>query len=621
MSSPFPLATVLNVDDAEAARYARSRVLRRAGFEVLEASTGGEALAVVAEKRVDIVLLDIRLPDVSGFEVCRQLKENEHTYSIPVLHVTASAQDAQSQVRGLEYADAYLVEPVEPSILIATINATLRARRGEAERATVLEQLLQESQLIHLSHDAVIIRDAQDRIVKWNAGATELYQWKEPEVAGLPAHVVLKTRSAPELQRELLRSDRWEGELVHVRRDGGSVIVDSRQVVLHGANGERAAVLEINRDVTAQRRAEAALHEREQHLSMALRVAGMVAWTCDLASGRLMAEENVQDVCGVASIESPAEVLAVIHPEDREHCRTDLQQLAGEGGKRHMRFRIVRPDTGSVVWIETHAVGIPDAAGPVRKLVGISMDVTERIRSERAQEEELDRTKENLRALAADLLSAQEDERRRIARELHDDFGQRLAALQIRTDQLQADVAKNRGEHVRQLAEISGELGLLCEDSRRLSHQLHPAVVEDLGLEIALRQMLEHLERTHGLAARVTSRLSGRLLPLATAIPLYRIAQEAVRNAIRHAPGAPVHVELSEANHEIRMVVRDEGPGFAADAKRGERGLGIISMKERARLAGGTLTIRSSPRGTEVITLLPCAQSEESAVRRELTAR
>ena len=124
--------TILNVDDHEAGRYARSRALRNAGFEVLEASSGAEALHLVNSQHPPLVLLDINLPDMTGYEVCRQIKSASATSGILVLHVSATFVKGSDQKRGLEGgADGYLAEPVDPDVLVATVNAYLRLRSAE----------------------------------------------------------------------------------------------------------------------------------------------------------------------------------------------------------------------------------------------------------------------------------------------------------------------------------------------------------------------------------------------------------------------------------------------------------------------------------------------------------
>src|SRR4030042_2318404 len=142
-----PKAIILNVDDDDASRYAISRTLRQAGFDVKEASNGREALRV-AEEQPDLILLDVNLPDINGFEVCKTLKNNPLTSHIPVLHLSATYLNDEAKVKGLETADGYLTQPVEPPVLIATIKALLRMKRAEkalreseAKFRTLVEQI------------------------------------------------------------------------------------------------------------------------------------------------------------------------------------------------------------------------------------------------------------------------------------------------------------------------------------------------------------------------------------------------------------------------------------------------------------------------------------------------
>jgi two-component system sensor histidine kinase/response regulator len=126
------MESILNVDDYGPGRYARTRVLQHAGFAVREASTGKEALRLVAEHTPPIILLDVNLPDMSGFDVCKQIKRDPRTGATTILHISATNVQTHHQVEGLDCgADSYLVEPVDPAVLIATIKAFLRARRAE----------------------------------------------------------------------------------------------------------------------------------------------------------------------------------------------------------------------------------------------------------------------------------------------------------------------------------------------------------------------------------------------------------------------------------------------------------------------------------------------------------
>jgi two-component system, sensor histidine kinase len=133
--------TILNVDDYDAGRYAVTRALRQAGFTVLEAVTGQEALDEVERSRPDLILLDVQLPDINGVEIARRLRSNPDTSAIPILHLSATRVRDSDRALGLEAgADAYLVEPVDTSVLIATIRALLRVRRAEQEKQILLER-------------------------------------------------------------------------------------------------------------------------------------------------------------------------------------------------------------------------------------------------------------------------------------------------------------------------------------------------------------------------------------------------------------------------------------------------------------------------------------------------
>jgi PAS domain S-box-containing protein len=157
---------ILNVDDHDAGRYAVTRILTNARFRVREAATGSEALRIVADESPDLVLLDVNLPDMNGFEVCRRIKDNPATARIPVLHITASSLAGADRARGLEGgAENYLIEPVEPEVLVASVRAALRARRAEEAMRAMAQQWQSTFDSIA---DGIALLDSQGRIVRWN---------------------------------------------------------------------------------------------------------------------------------------------------------------------------------------------------------------------------------------------------------------------------------------------------------------------------------------------------------------------------------------------------------------------------------------------------------------------
>jgi two-component system, NarL family, sensor kinase len=216
------------------------------------------------------------------------------------------------------------------------------------------------------------------------------------------------------------------------------------------------------------------------------------------------------------------------------------------------------------------------------------------------QEQSLSTSKKHLRELAGRLLRAQEEERRRVAREMHDDWAQRLALLGILTAQAEASLADPElvGPILR---DVQKQLSELAEVVHDISRQLHPSILDDLGLVEALRSECAQVGRREGLEITFEPTLIPQALGGGVALSLYRVAQEAIRNVVKHAAAKSARVTLSADGGELLLRVADDGIGFDPTARSGEPGLGHSSMAERVYIIGGRLTIDAAPgRGTIV---------------------
>jgi signal transduction histidine kinase len=224
----------------------------------------------------------------------------------------------------------------------------------------------------------------------------------------------------------------------------------------------------------------------------------------------------------------------------------------------------------------------------------------------------LDRTKDELRALAGHLMTAQEEEQRRIARELHDDLVQRLGFLEFQIEQFRfGPIGSARVDVAEMLASLQKQTAELSDATRNISHRLHPAILDDLGLVAALRKLAKDFSHGRSSAVRFTSRVGTCSLPRGhCAGTIYRIAQEALRNAIKHANAVGITISLVCKRSELLLTIRDTGPGFNPSSVRGTGGLGIVDMEERARLLGATVRIDSRAGKSTTITLrVPLPQS------------
>ena len=237
-------------------------------------------------------------------------------------------------------------------------------------------------------------------------------------------------------------------------------------------------------------------------------------------------------------------------------------------------------------------------------------DISERVRMTRLVEHHvllLNDKREELESLTGKLLAAQEEERKRIARDLHDDFNQRLAALAVELESMERAPIAPPKSLVRQLAAIRIQVGQLSDNLHDLAYKLHPSLLEHVGLEVTLRDHVAEFGKRTGLFVTFTAREVPETLSSEVATNLFRVMQESLQNVSKHAEATDVTVRLSGSSKGVGVSVRDNGKGFDFERKKDRvRGLGLVSMQERARGLGGFLRIHSLPRGgTKVCAWIP----------------
>jgi signal transduction histidine kinase len=237
-------------------------------------------------------------------------------------------------------------------------------------------------------------------------------------------------------------------------------------------------------------------------------------------------------------------------------------------------------------------------------------DISERVRMERTLEQHvllLGEKRVELESLTGKLIEAQEQERKRIARELHDDFNQRLAALSVELESMERAPVAPPKPVARQLAVIRDHVVRLSDDLHDLAYRLHPSLLEHVGLEVAARDHVAEFTKRTGLTVRFTVREFPGRLSLEIATNLFRVMQESLQNVFRHAQATEVTVRLSGSSKGIGLSVRDNGKGFDLESKNARvEGLGLVSMQERVRGLGGLLRIHSfASGGTKVCAWIP----------------
>jgi len=363
-------------------------------------------------------------------------------------------------------------------------------------------------------------------------------------------------------------------------------------------------VAQVFANALARQRHEKRLLASEAHLTASADLAGLAFYEVDFESGVAHFDDRFRDLCGVPpDSEQGLRVLKFwieqLHADDRDRIVELRGQLhAGRLERLDVEYRFLHPIRGER-WIHHVAcVGSRDANGRALKSFGVLRDITQTKQAEQA-----------LRDLSRRLIRAQEDERALLARELHDDVTQRLAVLAI--DVGRAELAAPQGPQADVMRSVRAELVRLSEDIHSLAYQLHPSVLEELGLVEALRAECERRARQGQLAVATAFESVSAAVGKEAQLCLFRVAQEALSNVARHAGTNAASVALRSADGGVVLAVRDEGVGFDLASPRSGRSLGLASMRERLQLVNGTLDIETAPgRGTTLVAWVPALADE-----------
>ena len=377
-----------------------------------------------------------------------------------------------------------------------------------------------------------------------------------------------------------------------VRPDGSAIWLEKSARASFDEQGKILKVIGIVADITERKRAEETLHESERNLADAQARAHLGSWVETCTDHKLSWSDELYRLWGFEprSVEpSWAIFLGGIHPEDWPHVQRSMEASLKSLRPFDCVHRVIRPD-GSLRFAHTQGEPITNDQGQVVRLVGTVLDITEQKLAENA-----------LSGVTRRLFEAQEQERARIARELHDDINQRLAMLTIHLGQVQEDYSDLPTELIHRLGNLKKESAEISKDIQSLSHELHLAKLEYLGITTAVKAFCKEF----GDQQRVEIDFEVQDVPVDlspdAALCLFRVLQESLHNSVKHSGVGHFEVRLREIAGEVHLTVRDSGAGFDTKAAKQGRGLGLVSMEERLKLVNGMLSIESRPQGGTTI--------------------
>ena len=638
---------ILIVDDERHNRQLLEVMLQPEGFHLSTAASGEEALAMVAQDPPDLILLDIMMPGLDGYQVASRLKGDPATKDIPVIVVTALT-DPRAKMLGLGAgAEEYISKPVNRAELVVRVRNLSRLKSssdakhaqaldGEVSsrtaalvtRAKTLEDqaiiLAEQAALLDLAQDAIVVRDMQGRILFWNRGAEVMYGWLSAEALGRSAADLLRPGIAEptEIEVELLLKGQWEGETIHCNRDGTPLIVASRWALQRSEDGTPIRILMIANDITGRKRADAERFLLTERLSLATAVAKVGVWEWDLASNTLTWDATMFDMYGLPpTVPMPYDRWsAAVRPEDLSGIDAALRKVIDEKGQGSAEYRIVRPD-GSMRHVSAVQRVVLDERAQVSRLIGVAMDVTER----KLVEEALERLRQDQLRFKDDFLS-------HVSHELRSP----LTAIKQFTSILLGGIAGKLNEEQRTYQEIVlkniHQLQSMIDDLLEVTQLETGKLTVELESVSVATAVTDAFNTLRGTASATGISLSCDVpqdLPsvYADQTRLRQILIILLDNAIKFTPaGGAMTILARPSTHDPRLLlieVSDTGCGIGAEvaeriferlyqvserieASRKGLGLGLYICRELVTRQGGSLWVKSeSQRGTTSSFTLP----------------
>jgi PAS domain S-box-containing protein len=457
------------------------------------------------------------------------------------------------------------------------------------------------SAAIHAASEGVVTIDAQQRIVMINPAALRMFGLQPGDALGSPLSRLIPRASRRSHARQvrtfdaagLLERPMGERGVVRgVRADGEEfpVAASISRVDVHGAAGDQRYFTALLRDLSRERDLQQRIEELNRRMRAVFDLAPVAIW---ITEGERIVFANRACAALFGAAGSDALVGRSIHDFVAADAQAALrravrQALARDDPAPTVSERIVRVD-GQVREVLIALARLPDHGHTAVQMA--LTDITEREHTNRL----LEQSRRELRSLAAHRVDSREEERGRVARELHDELGQRLTALKMELASLQGAVAP--GSDGRRVAAMLDMVDDTVASVRRIATELRPLMLDDLGLLAAIDWLARGWERRMGISVGLRLGRSEPRLPEGAAIAVYRMVQEALTNIARHARATAVEITLRQQRGALTLVVQDNGVGFDAAALSREGVHGLMGIRERAYLLGGDFEAGNLPRG------------------------
>jgi PAS domain S-box-containing protein len=500
--------------------------------------------------------------------------------------------------------------------------------------------LKEQVHLLDMSQDAIFLwRHPGGGIESWNKGAIELYGYERDEAIGRVLHELLRTKfPAPwkEIEKELRERGNWRGELVHYAHSGKEIFVSTR-LQLVSQDSESMLVLESTRDITEIKHDAEQLERRAREQSVMARFtldalqATTIQTVCDNAT-HILVENMAVDFSavfectsdgksmllrsgvgwrpghvGVTRIDRVSQLIQPIIIGDLRRDARLPQFMREHGVSSHMAivipgvaggFGVLGVETRSPRAFSAHDVLFVESIGNALAAAILRVQFEDKLRH----------TAERLRGIISDrkrleheILEISDREQRRIGSDLHDDLCQRLAGIRFSCDALKSSLGNTPIDSSGRVDKIATSVSEAIDRARMLAHGLSPVGLESNGLASALQELTDGVQKLFGIECTFESKGEIALTDTMTGTHLYRIAQEAINNALKHGHSSQLLIALKKVGDKAALTIHDNGVGFSVDGQQSQ-GMGLRTISYRAGVIGATLQVQSKPgQGTTIV--------------------
>lgn len=611
-SSPMDTDSKVNiliVDDYKENLVAIESLLNSPEYNLILAQSGAEALKQLLKKDFALILMDVKMPGMDGFETARYIKERDKTRDVPIIFITGHGDENLVFDGYASGAVDYLFKPGDPVILkskvaifVELFKKNKALRRAEEKYRGIFQNAVEGIYQVSTEGRFISANPALAKILKCET-ADELITTTDIRKLYVNRH--RHSEILDGLKKKGFITD-FESELKC--QDGSRIWVCENARALYSENAELIGYEGFLVDITARKNSAERLIRSEKQLAAAQQIVHLGSWEWNITSDRVTWSAELSRIFGMEPGMNAAtyeRFLDFMHPEDRKNVHANILAAVGSRTPTNFEFRVFNEQTGSRLFIAYVDVMV-DGEGQVISLIGTAQDITE----QRLAEEQLRRSHEQFRLLSGHLLTVREEERTKIAREIHDELGQSLTAIKFETSMIERDVAKMRNKTLaktlqEKLDQVHKLINSTIQTVKNISSELRPIYL-DLGVVPAIEWQSQEFQNRTGILCNFNSEFEDIELDRDKQTVMFRILQEALTNVARHAEAKTVQVDLKQENSHYVLQIVDDGKGIPEAELANPKSLGLLGMRERAGVVKGDVAFNiNSPQGTRVTVKIP----------------